>query len=77
MRGAGQRGGGGGCSVAVQPLRVLPLCSAAISATAADFATSREEVGPEGWNELEGGSYAFRYQDTEGEGGGGEGRWRG
>ncbi|EFN53306.1 hypothetical protein CHLNCDRAFT_136975 [Chlorella variabilis] len=31
----------------------------------ADFATSREEVDPAGWDSLDA-AYAFRYQDTEG-----------
>lgn len=31
----------------------------------ADWTAPREEVGPEGWDALEG-AYAFRYQDTEG-----------
>ncbi len=32
-----------------------------------DFEHELEEVGPEGWDSLED-AYAFRYQDTEGEG---------
>lgn len=41
----------------------LVATGAAAEDEASDFATSREEVGPEGWDSLEA-AYAFRYQDT-------------
>lgn len=52
------------CFVAV--LLGLPILQRNPLLCPADFAAQREEVGSEGWADLDG-AYAFRYQDTDGE----------